>query len=71
MDDNEAHKVIRDLLDQKVEASRQANKRLREERAEFDEDPHPLTDHIIKRTEEKIARLDRESEALAIAASKF
>lgn len=71
MEDVEAHKIIRDMLDTKVEASAQANKRLQQERKEFEEDPDPLTEVIIKRTEEKIARYDREAEALAIAASKF
>ena len=71
MEHEEAHKIIRDMLDKEVHNSFQLGARLQKETEEFQRDPAEDTAAIIQRIEKQHKDSLRKAEALAIAVSKF
>jgi hypothetical protein len=71
MTDNEAHKIIRDMLDKEVRNAHTLGERLQQETAEYQREPAEDTAAIIQRIERQHKESVRKAEALAIAVSKF
>lgn len=71
MDDKAAATVLADLLERRVADIPKLEKKLADENAEYERDPHPLTARIIEISTEKAVRARLEAEALAVALKKF
>ena len=71
MDDDTAHKIVREMRDDVVASVVTMKTRLRQEQEEFDRDPAPDTAAIIRKLEQRIEDAVRQGTALAIACSKF
>lgn len=71
MDNETAHKIIRDLRDVALRDVEEITARLDREFDENTKDPSIDTVAIISRLQDRLERRAHEAEALAIAASKF
>lgn len=71
MDDETAHKIIREMRDDVIASVVTLKHRLRQEQDEFNRDPSPDTAAIIRRLEQKIEDATKQGTALAIATAKF
>lgn len=71
MNDDQAHKILRDMRDAMLNEVALLEMRLVHENAEYEQDPDPLTAHIIERTAAKVTLKRIQAEALAIAVTKF
>lgn len=71
MSDDTAHRIVREMRDDVIDASVTLKRRLEKEREEYRNDPAEDTAAIIRRLEAKLADAVRQGTALAIACSKF
>lgn len=71
LSDKDAATVLADLLERRNADIPKLEKKLADENAEYEVDPHPLTARIIEITVEKVVRARLEAEALAVALKKF
>lgn len=71
MTDQEAHKIIRDMLDKEVSNANTLGLRLQAETEEYKREPAEDTAAIIQRIERQYKEAVTRAEALAITVSKF
>lgn len=71
LSDKDAATVLADLLERRNADIPKLEKKLADENAEYEVDPHPLTARIIEITVEKVVRARLEAEAISVALKKF
>ena len=71
MKDSEAHKIIREMLDDAVNAAVVLANRLQTETEEYNREPAEDTAAIIARIEGQHKAMIQRAEALALAVAKF
>ena len=71
MDLLEAQEVIQDMLDTAVKEVARTTERLKELKAEYEQDPWELTAKQIKLVEARLEKRTREAKALGVVASSF